>query len=228
MKLFLAANLVNFENWGANGQFRILLSQQGGELEKLIRKLGPSIDKARPFYDAKGGADELHKKCLEAAAQFHRATDIHRAARETVTSVENRYEKDVNFDSTWQEVLNHATIQVMEAEKKKSDSERCHRALAERFYEAEKKVYELRKLLEKDILKSKPYFDMKNRLNAALSEVKTRTVKLQSSISGAKRAYSLALSNLEMISEEIHRKRTPGVGAEADERSISGASSSAD
>jgi len=39
--------------------------------------------------------------------------DIHRAARETVTAVENRYEKDdVNFDSAWQEVLNHATIQV--------------------------------------------------------------------------------------------------------------------
>jgi len=117
----------------------------------------------------------------------------------------------------------------MEAEKKKSDSESCHRALAERFYEAEKKVYELRKLLEKDILKSKPYFDMKNRLNAALSEVKTRTVNLQSGISAAKRAYSLALSNLEMISEEIHRKRTPGVGAEDERsRSGSGASSSAE
>jgi len=102
----------------------------------------------------------------------------------------------------------------MDAEKQKSDSERCHRALAEQFYAAEKKVYELRKLLERDILKSKPYFDMKNRLNGALSEVKTRTVKLQSGITAAKRAYSLALSNLEMISEEIHRKRTPGVGAE--------------
>lgn len=111
----------------------------------------------------------------------------------------------------------------MEAEQQKSDSERCHRALAEQFYGAEKKVYELRKLLEKDILKSKPYFDMKNLLNSALSEVKTRTVQLQSSIVGAKRAYSLALSNLEMISEEIHRKRTPGVGAE-DHASSSGAS----
>lgn len=102
----------------------------------------------------------------------------------------------------------------MDAEKQKSDSERCHRSLAEQFYAAQNRVYELRKLLEKDILKSKPYFDMKNRLNTALSEVKTRTVKLQSSITAAKRAYSLALSNLEMISEEIHRKRTPGVGAE--------------
>src|SRR3989442_874853 len=39
--------------------------------------------------------------------------------------------------------------QVMDAEKQKSDSERCHRALAEQFYAAEKKVYELRKLLER-------------------------------------------------------------------------------
>jgi hypothetical protein len=38
-----------------------------------MRKLGGSIDKARPFYIAKGEADDLQKKCLEAAVQFQRA-----------------------------------------------------------------------------------------------------------------------------------------------------------
>jgi len=204
----------------ANGQFRHLLSQQSGELEKMIRRLGSSIDKARPFYNAKSAADLLHKNCLEAAVQFQRANDIHQAAKHTVTVAEQRYSKDVHFDGAWQEVLNHATIKVMEAEQQKSDSEKRHQTLAEQFYQAEKKVYELEKLLQTDILKSKTYFDKKDNLNSTLNERKTHIIDLQTSIAKAKRAYSLALSNLEMISEEIHRKRTPGVGAEDAELSL--------
>jgi len=110
----------------------------------------------------------------------------------------------------------------MEAERQKSASEGRHKVLSERFFEAEKKVHELEKLLHKDIVKSKPYFDMKNSLNSTLNDLKTRTVKLQSSITDAKRAYSLALYNLEMISEEIHRSRsrTPGEGAEENEKKL--------
>lgn len=107
----------------------------------------------------------------------------------------------------------------MEAEKQKSASEVRHRLLSERFFEAEKKVHELEKLLQKDIVKSKQYFEMKNSLNSTLNELKLRTMKLQSSIPEAKRAYKRALYNLEMISEEIHRSRsrTPGEGAEEEE-----------
>lgn len=56
-----------------NEQFRILLSAHAGGLEKLMRKVGPSIERARPFYVAKEEADDLQKKCLEAAVQFQRA-----------------------------------------------------------------------------------------------------------------------------------------------------------
>lgn len=110
-------------------------------------------------------------------------------------------------------------MQVMEAEKQKTERQNRHRALSEKFFEAEKKVQELERLLHKDIVKSKSYFDMKNSLNSTLNDLKTRSTKLRSSIAEAKRAYSLALYNLEMISEEIHRSRnrSPGVGAEEEE-----------
>jgi len=110
----------------------------------------------------------------------------------------------------------------MEAETQKKESELRHRKLAEEFTQAEKKVYELGKQLHKDIVKSKPYFDMKDGLNTTLSEVKTQIIKLQAMIGNSKRAYSFALSNLESISEEIHKKRTPGVGAESTQDAISG------
>jgi len=113
------------------------------------------------------------------------------------------------------------TLQVMEAAKQKSATESRHRSLSEKFFEAEKKVHDLEKLLHKDIVKSKCYFDMKNNLNSTLNDLKTRTMRLQASITEAKRAYALALSSLEMISEEIHQRngtmgRTPGEGAEED------------
>jgi hypothetical protein len=110
----------------------------------------------------------------------------------------------------------------MDAENQKSASEVRHKVLSERFFEAEKKVHELGKLLHKDILRSKPYFDMKNSLNLTLHDLKSRTMRLKEEIAEAKRAYSLALYNLEMISEEIHRSRsrTPGEGAEQNEKGI--------
>jgi len=104
----------------------------------------------------------------------------------------------------------------MDAEKQKSASELRHRALSEQYFEAEKKVHSLEKLLGRDIVKSKSYFDMKNSVNSTLEELKTRTIDLQTAITEAKRSYSHALTSLEMISNEIHfhRSRMPGEGAE--------------
>jgi len=108
----------------------------------------------------------------------------------------------------------------MDAEKQKSASELRHRALSEQYFEAEKKVHSLEKLLRRDIVKSKSYFDMKNSVNSTLAELKTRTIDLQTAITGAKRSYSHALTSLEMISNEIHfhRSRMPGEGAEEEEK----------
>jgi hypothetical protein len=105
----------------------------------------------------------------------------------------------------------------MEAEKQKSSSETRHKVLSEKFFEAEKKVQELGKLLQKDIDKSRSFFEMKYALDRRLLELKNTSMQLQKSISDAKRAYSMALCNLEMISEEIHHNRgvrIPCEGAE--------------
>ena len=46
-----------------------------------------------------------------------------------------------DFDNAWQEMLNHATIKVMEAEKQKSDSEAEHLKRAASFQAAEQEVH---------------------------------------------------------------------------------------
>ena len=48
-----------------------------------------------------------------------------------------------DFDNAWQEMLNHATIKVMEAEKQKSDSEAEHLKRAASFQAAEQEVQRL-------------------------------------------------------------------------------------
>jgi len=212
-------NKVEKELEETNEQFRVLLNAHAGGLEKLMKKLGPIINKARPYYVAKEESDDLQKKCLEAAVQFQRANDIHKEARKSVQQAECRYNaKESQFDGCHQlEILNHLTLQVMEAEKQKASLSENHRSLSEKFFEAEKKVQELEKLLKGEIVKSKAYFAQKNSLNSTLNDLRDRTMKLYNERSAAKRAYGDALHSLERISEEIHRsrnKRSPGEGEE--------------
>jgi hypothetical protein len=58
------------------------------------------------------------------------------SSQETITLAEQRFLSNSNtwdFDNAWQEMLNHATIKVMEAEKQKSDSEAEHLTRAASF-----------------------------------------------------------------------------------------------
>ena len=102
----------------------------------------------------------------------------------------------------------------------KKVSEVEHRLRAEDFTCAERRVQELEKNLRREIEKSRPYFQMKDKLNTDLQAVKSEIESRQKSVSEAKRQYSEALKRLESISEEIHERRngtgirTPGVGAE--------------
>lgn len=111
----------------------------------------------------------------------------------------------------------------MEAEEQKKSSETEHRCKAEDFTIAERRVSELEKRLSREIEKSRPYFELKDQLNADLQSVKTEIENLQEAIGKAKATYAQSLKRLESISEEIHERRnngssassrTPGVGAE--------------
>jgi SMC interacting uncharacterized protein involved in chromosome segregation len=122
-------------------------------------------------------------------------------------------------------------VQVMEAEEMKKGSEVEHRVRADDFTRAEKSVHELERNLRREIDKSRPYFQMKDKLNLDLQAVKSEIENLQKSIGEAKRSVSESLRSLECISEEIHERRngrgvrTPGVGAEHESSSASPSSS---
>ncbi|XP_004930492.1 SH3 domain-binding protein 5 homolog isoform X2 [Bombyx mandarina] len=214
--------------------FHLLLNETSRRLQALTRRLGTCVDKSRPYYDALGQAVAARSECQKAAVQFQRASELHAAAKETVTLAEQRFvskQDEWQFDSNWQEVLNHAIIKVMDAEKRKAESGREHQKKAAAYIAAEKKVTQLEENLKRNIIKSRHYFEEKKLCDEQLQTQNEKIEKLQRLIADAKFRYSKSLKALEEISEEIHRRRgeyppgkdsipvgprEPGVGAERD------------
>ncbi|KAL0961783.1 hypothetical protein UPYG_G00331690 [Umbra pygmaea] len=133
---------------------------------------------------------------------------MHTAAREMVYVAEQGLLADRNtLDPTWQEMLNHATSKVNEAEEERLRSEREHQRVTQLCQEAEQRVQTLQKSLKKVIVKSKPYFELKAQFNHILEEQKAKVVLLEERVAKVKTRYSVALRNLEQISEQIHAQR---------------------
>jgi len=194
----------------ANTVFRSLLSDSTHHLKSLSKKIGSCIEKARPYYEALEQMMEAQTECQKAAVQFQRAAGIHAAAKETISLAEERFldnSGEWKFDNAWQEMLNHATIKVMDAEKQRTASEKEHLARSAAFTAAEARCKALEKKLSRHVEKSKPYFEQKDTFNKALNAEKARIQGLQAKICYTKSQYAQSLRNLEDISESIHERR---------------------
>lgn len=222
-------NKLEMELEEAKSTFRILMNESTRRLKLSSKKLGSCIDKSRPYYEALEKAKTAQLECQAAAISYQRASEIHAAAKETVALAEQRFMSNSHewqFDNAWQEMLNHATIKVMDAEKQKAESGAEHQKKALIYKEAQAKVQHLEERNRRSIHKSKPYFEEKQMCQEQLETQKGRIQQLEDQIASAKTAYGTALRNLEQISEEIHKQRgdlsmaapsgprEPGVGAE--------------
>uniref|UniRef100_A0A4W6FNU2 SH3 domain-binding protein 5 n=1 Tax=Lates calcarifer TaxID=8187 RepID=A0A4W6FNU2_LATCA len=163
----------------------------------------------------------------KATQEFQRAVEILRAAKETIALAEERLleEDSRQFDSAWQEMLNHATQRVMEAEQARTRSEAEHRKTAANYNSCISHMRQLEKKLKRSINKSRSVlFSTKNVCLISHSNLKRHVDEHQAKLVVAKAEYRTALRNLESISEEIHAQRRSlamgtreqGVGAEGD------------
>lgn len=204
----------------ANTTFRILLNDCTRRLKNKSKSLGSCVEKARPYYEALEVARQAQLECQQAAVHYQRANEIHAAAKETVALAEARFlskQHEWQFDNAWQEMLNHATLKVRDAETQKAESGREHHKRAMHFNASEQKVQQLEQRLHRHIIKSRPYFDEKSFCNEQLASQKERVEVLQSQVSAVKGAYAASLKELERISEEIHCKRNKNKQIEAEQ-----------
>ena len=209
-KLHIQISRLEIQLDDANTVFRQLLSDSTHHLKSLSKRLGNCIEKARPYYESVDQMTRAQAECQKAAVQFQRAAGVHAAAKETISLAEERFldnSGEWQFDNAWQEMLNHATIKVMDAEKLRAQSEKDHLSKSAAFTDIEQKVKVLEKKLSRHIDKSKPYFEQKEIFNKALNSEKARVGSLQTKITQTKAQYAQSLRNLEEISESIHAKR---------------------
>ncbi|XP_018542191.1 SH3 domain-binding protein 5b [Lates calcarifer] len=214
----------------ARQKFRSVLVEATVKLDELVKKIGKAVEESKPYWEARRLARQAQLEAQKATQDFQRATEVLRAAKETISLAEQRLLEEDNrqFDSAWQEMLNHATQRVMEAEHSKTRSELVHKETAAKYTAAISRMKQLEKKLKRTINKSKPYFEMKAKYYLQLENLKKNVDERQAKLSQAKGEYKTALRNLEMISDEIHERRRNstigprgrGVGAEGD--SVSG------
>uniref|UniRef100_A0A672GQB6 SH3 domain-binding protein 5 n=1 Tax=Salarias fasciatus TaxID=181472 RepID=A0A672GQB6_SALFA len=209
----------------ARSGYRKILTESARKLNAQSSQLGSCIEKARPYYESRRLAKEAQQETQKAALSYERAVSMHAAAREMVYVAEQGLMADGKntLDPTWQEMLNHATAKVNEAEQERLRSETEHLRVTHCCQEAEARVQLLQKSLRRVIVKSRPYFELKAQFNHILEDHKTRVLLLEQQVSRVKTRYSVALRNLEQISEQIHAQRgrgcggrSPPVGAEAE------------
>ena len=96
----------------ARHTFRILMKESGQQLERLSKQSGASsVEKARPYYEARMRTRRAHSEAQRAAARFEKASNAHEAAKEMVALAEEGYKERgcLGFDQAWQEMLNHAS-----------------------------------------------------------------------------------------------------------------------
>ncbi|XP_057244565.1 SH3 domain-binding protein 5-like, partial [Malurus melanocephalus] len=185
----------------ARCRYRRILSDSARRLNSQGSQLGSCIERARPYYEARRRAKEV----------FGVKNGNFGKRRFGINGMDlgwiwGGFGKE-RLDPTWQEMLNHATRKVNEAEQERLWSEREHQRVTRQCQEAEAEVQRLQKALKRDIARSRPYFELKAQFNQRLEEHKSRVTSLEAAVSQAKLRYSVALRNLEQISEEIHARR---------------------
>lgn len=207
-------------------RFRAVLVEATLKLDEQVKRIGRAVDDSKPYWEARKVARQAQIEAQKATQEFQRAVEILRAAKETIALAEERLleEDSRQFDSAWQEMLNHATQRVMEAEQARTRSEAEHRKTAANYNSCISHTKQLEKKLKRSINKSRPYFELKSKYYQQLEQLKRNVDERQNKLVVAKAEYRTALRNLESISEEIHAHRRSlalgtreqGVGAEKD------------
>jgi len=216
----------------ARAKFRLLKAESSQRLGSLYKKIGRKwVVKARPYYDLLKQSHKAQVEAQKAAIRYQRANSIYRAAKETVTLAEQQLLTEggekLSFDSAWQEMLNHATMRFMEAEKEKRVSEQEHQTRAAEYNAIQLRLGLILKDMSRTVSKAKPFYELKDKLESRLQAERQNAEDLHLALICSKQKYKLALSSLECISEDVHNsrerrrrldlpQRTPGVGAESD------------
>ncbi|KAL1399886.1 hypothetical protein pipiens_007873 [Culex pipiens pipiens] len=213
----------------AKTDFRELLKESIEKIKAVAKKLGNSIDSAKPYYEARLYASQLTKETQQSALNYDKAKSVHAAAKEMVYLAEQGLGEKSTLDTACQEMLTHATTRVNESQNECTEMRNVLRISELKLEVANNRVAKLHSQLRGAIRASSleirrnllimsflayqnqllfaPYYELRANYNAVLLEQKQKVLDLESKVAEAKMSYNEALTNLEKISEEIHQQR---------------------
>uniref|UniRef100_A0A2M4AM09 Putative btk-associated sh3-domain binding protein sab n=2 Tax=Anopheles triannulatus TaxID=58253 RepID=A0A2M4AM09_9DIPT len=213
----------------AKNEFRELLRESAEKIKAVAKKVGNSIEVAKPYYEARLYASQLAKETQQCALNFDKAKSVHAAAKEMVYLAEQGLGEKSTLDTACQEMLTHATTRVNESQNECTEMRNVLKISELKLEVANNRVCKLHSQLKGAIRASSfdirrnllminvlayqhallflPYYELRANYNALLLEQKQKVVELESKVAASKLRYNEALSNLELISEEIHRQR---------------------
>ncbi|EAT39156.1 AAEL009014-PA, partial [Aedes aegypti] len=191
----------------AKNEFRELLRESAEKIKAVAKKLGNSIETAKPYYEARLYASQLAKETQQSALNYDKAKSVHAAAKEMVFLAEQGLGEKSTLDTACQEMLTHATTRVNESQNECTEMRNVLRISELKLEVANNRVAKLHSQLKGAIRASRPYYELRANYNALLLEQKQKVVDLEAKVSEAKMSYNEALTRLEKISEEIHQQR---------------------
>ncbi|XP_055523436.1 uncharacterized protein LOC129717508 isoform X2 [Wyeomyia smithii] len=191
----------------ARNEFRELLKESMEKIKLVAKKLGNSIETAKPYYEARLYASQLAKETQQSALNFDKAKSVHAAAKEMVFLAEQGLGEKSTLDTACQEMLTHATTRVNESQNECTEMRNLLRISELKLDVANNRVTKLHSQLKGAIRASRPYYELRANYNALLLEHKQKVMDLEAKVSEAKMTYNEALTSLEKISEEIHQQR---------------------
>ncbi|KAH7643165.1 SH3 domain-binding protein 5-like [Dermatophagoides farinae] len=222
-------NKLELELEKARLEFNDLLAESAVKIESLSKKLGTSIHKARPYYEARQTANELHQKAQKEALRYEQATVEHNNAKEIVQLAEQTLRQ--NGDIELEQLLTKSAEKVNQSELERQAAEKQHRFTSREYSLTEQNLSKLHNQLKRSIVKASmetrrnflelnnyanqhrlqllPYFEMKAQFNQMLEEQVNKIRSYETRVNKAKQNYTKALQRLEELNNKIYDQRLP-------------------
>ncbi|KAI2799107.1 hypothetical protein RDWZM_004388 [Blomia tropicalis] len=219
-------NKLELELEKARNEFNKLVCDSTQKIEALSKKLGSSITKARPYYEARITAAELHNQAQNEAQRFEQAIDAQHKAKELVHQAEQNLNTPECDTKLSEELLTLSANTVNRSELQRLAAQRQHEITSQAYNHTEQRLSKLHKQLKRSIIKSSletrrnfldlnnyvnqhqlqllPYFEMKAQFNQMLDEQINKIRSYETRVNKAKLNYTKALQRLEELNQKIY------------------------
>lgn len=204
-------------------KYRTLMTDYSRKLKEISQNLGNCVERARPYFDSVMKARKAQVETQQAAIRYKRAVNLQKAGRDMVRVAEERLSSSSDkFDTTWQEMLNQATLKVNEASREKDHIHGIHMKAAKNFKAAEEDKNKYQVTLQRNIVKAKPYFEVQQDFQTKLEAITKKLNSLEVKLLEARQFYSDALLSIRQsgdgenssVALDSLAERGMGVGAE--------------